>query len=176
MGKKIRVKNLYTPAAAATETLLTTIADVNGCVSLPIHVGQVLSRMGLKAETMYLDSNISGLLVKDKPGEPFKAVSNVMSYQYQKRFTYAHELGHYVHTYQDLPDDHILGMTEKNTELSSLGSNPEEIWANKYAEALLMPASIVRDYWAQGLSLLAMLYFSYVRIAAIMMFVAKCSL
>lgn len=156
MGEKIRVKDLRTPAAAATETLLKTIADANGCVSLPINVHRVLDMMGIKAQTMLLQSDTSGLLVKNKPNEPFKAVSNRENHPHRRRFTYAHELGHFVHTYQDLPNDKIAGKVEKRDELASLGTDPEEIWANNFAAALLMPASIVRNYWAQGMSVSAM--------------------
>lgn len=156
MGEKIRVKNLKTPAAAATETLLNTIADVNGCVSLPINVRDVLDKLGIVAEEMPLNPETSGLLVKDEPNKPFKAVSNIGNHPHRQRFTYAHELGHFIHSYQDLPADKVAGKVEKRDELASLGTDPEEIWANKFAGALLMPASIVRNYWAQGTSIPAM--------------------
>lgn len=156
MGEKIKVGTLQTPAAAATETLMKTIADVNGCVSLPIDVKQVLGKLGIKVETMFLEPDTSGLLVKDKANEPFKAVSNIENHPHRRRFTYAHELGHYIHSYQDLPADKVAGKVEKRDELASSGTDPDEIWANKFAAALLMPASIVRNYWAQGMSVPAM--------------------
>lgn len=156
MGEKIKVKNLQTPAAAATEALKITIADKNGCVSLPIDVKQVLEKFGIKVQTMPLKSDTSGLLVKDKANEPFKAVSNIENHPHRKRFTYAHELGHYIHSYQDLPDKEVAGKVEKRDELASSGTDPDEIWANKFAAALLMPASIVRNYWAQGMIVPAM--------------------
>ncbi len=156
MGEKIKVRNLQTPAAAATETLMRTIADANGCVSLPIDVKRVLEKLGIKVETMFLEPDTSGLLVKNKADEPFKAVSNIQNHPHRKRFTYAHELGHYIHSYQDLPDNEKAGKVEKRDELASSGTDPDEIWANKFAAALLMPASIVRNYWAQGMSVPAM--------------------
>jgi Zn-dependent peptidase ImmA (M78 family) len=152
MTEKIRIRNLSAPAASATETLLSTIADVNGCVTLPIDVEVIIEKMGIKVEQLDLDSSTSGLLVKDKANEPFKAVSNISNHPHRRRFTFAHELGHYIHSYQNLPDDQVAGKVEKRDELSSLGRDPEEIWANQFAASLLMPASIVRSYWADGRS------------------------
>lgn len=152
MDKKIRIDDIQKPAKAATETLLKTVADPDGNVVLPIDVHEVLSKMGIRTELMLLQGDTSGLLVKDKPDEPFKAVSNIMDHPHRVRFTYAHELGHYVHSYQDLPEDKVAGKVEKRDELSSRGCDSEEIWANRFAAALLMPASIVRRYWGKAYS------------------------
>lgn len=152
MCKKIRIADIQTPAEAATETLLKTVADEDGNVELPIDVNQVLDKMGIKPEAMLLADDTSGLLVKDKPNAPFKAVSNVLDHPHRARFTYAHELGHYVHCYQDLPEEEKAGKVERRDELASRGCDPEEIWSNQFAAALLMPASIVRYYWEQALS------------------------
>lgn len=152
MEKKIRIEDIQTPAGAATETLWKTVADEDGNVDLPINVNEVLEKMGIESEMMPLEADTSGLLVKDKPNEPFKAVSNMHDHPHRARFTFAHELGHFIHSYQDLPEDKIAGKVEKRDELSSRGCDPDEIWANQFAAALLMPASIVRYYWAKALS------------------------
>lgn len=81
--------------------------------------------------------------------EPFKAVSDVYASPQRQRFTTAHEIGHWVHKYQDTPDDAVLGRVESRDDASSKGIDPEEIWANRFAAALLMPAAIVRRHWGE---------------------------
>jgi Zn-dependent peptidase ImmA (M78 family) len=76
----------------------------------------------------------------------------------RQRFTIAHEIGHYVL--------HVLDAKSKQSRLfvdksvfkrdddSSTGSDAEEVAANKFAAALLMPAALVRSEIAkQGLDL-----------------------
>lgn len=139
-----------TPAAAATETLLNTVADVNCLVSLPVDVDAALAGMGLESGLMPLDAHICGLLVKDRPGGRFKALAAIGCNHHRRRFVLAHELGHYVHMYQDLPKDSLAGRIERTTRVTELTREPEEIWANHYAEALLMPASVIRSHWGDG--------------------------
>lgn len=137
------------PAASATETLLKTIAS-NGYVTLPIDVTSVAHALGIKTQELALAPSTDGLLVKDEAGGPFKAVVNLSTHEHRKRFTYAHEIGHFIHSYQDFPKDRKAGRVEHRDELSSKGIDPDEIWANRFAAALLMPASIVRRYWGEG--------------------------
>lgn len=139
------------PAAAATETLRKTIAT-NGLVPLPIDVKDVARKLGIETEELVLESHIDGLLVKNEADSPFKAVVNIETHEHRKRFTYAHEIGHFVHKYQDFPKDGKAGLVERRDELSSKGIDPEEIWANRFAAALLMPAAIVRYLWGEGRS------------------------
>ena len=140
----------YTPAEAATKTLMDTVADVNGDIQLPVDVDDVLAGMGLVSGLMQLDAGISGLLVKDRPGARFKALAAIGCNRHRRRFVFAHELGHCVHMYQDLPDDRIAGRIERTIRVTTLTREPEEIWANWYAEALLMPASVIRSHWGDG--------------------------
>ncbi|RSX56731.1 ImmA/IrrE family metallo-endopeptidase [Bifidobacterium samirii] len=143
------IENRTIPAESATETLLKTIA-VDGRVTLPIDVEAVIKALGLQMESLPLTPTTDGLLVKPSPNEPFKAVVNNASHEHRRRFTYAHEIGHFVHKYQDYPEDEKTGLVERRDELSSKGIDPEEIWANRFAAALLMPASIVRHCWGEG--------------------------
>lgn len=68
---KITIDNLSTPAAAATETLLKTVAP-NGYLNLPVDPSRVAELLGIQPQKLMLDPNVDGLLVKDKSGEPFK--------------------------------------------------------------------------------------------------------
>ena len=142
---------INTPVAASVDTLLKTIAP-EAKVSLPIDVERVAELLGLQVQKLCLEPNVDGLLVKDKAGEPFKAVVDAFAHEHRQRFTIAHEIGHYIHKYQDVPVDEVMGRVERRDDTSSKGVEPEEIWANRFAAALLMPASIVRRYWGKGLS------------------------
>lgn len=146
---KITIDNLSTPAAAATETLLKTVAP-NGYLNLPVDPSRVAELLGIQPQKLMLDPNVDGLLVKDKSGEPFKAVSDAYASPQRQRFTTAHEIGHWVHKYQNTPDDAVLGRVESRDDTSSKGIDPEEIWADRFAAALLMPAAIVRRHWGEG--------------------------
>ncbi|MDY4678246.1 ImmA/IrrE family metallo-endopeptidase [Bifidobacterium tsurumiense] len=146
---RIIVENLSTPAAAATETLRKTVA-LDGYLRLPVDPYAVAQHLGLKPQKLALEPNIDGLLVKDKQGEPFKAVTDMFASEHRQRFTIAHEIGHWVHKYQNIPDDKVLGRVESRDDTSSKGIDPEEIWANRFAAALLMPAAIVRRHWGEG--------------------------
>ena len=55
----------------------------------------------------------------------------------------------YIHSYQNLGDGDI----ERRDALSSRGTDPEEIWANSFAAALLMPAQVVAKLWAGNCSI-----------------------
>ena len=123
---KIVIDDLSTPAAAATETLLKTVAP-DGYLNLPVDPALVAEMLGIKPQKLMLDTNVDGLLVKDKAGEPFKAVSDVYSPPHRQRFTTAHEIGHWVHKYQNTPDDAVLGRVESRDDTSSKGIDPEEI-------------------------------------------------
>lgn len=72
-------------------------------------------------------------------------------HEHRNRFTLAHEIGHYIHKYQGTEwDSRIVGLVEKRDELSARGTDKEERWANSFAAALLMPASLVMHFWTEG--------------------------
>ncbi|MBB3119723.1 ImmA/IrrE family metallo-endopeptidase [Pseudoduganella violacea] len=62
---------------------------------------------------------------------------NVNDSLVRRRFTVAHELGHYVLGHQDAPRDYPDSFGSKN-------SSPIEQQANKFAAELLMPAYVVK--------------------------------
>ncbi|KFF31688.1 ImmA/IrrE family metallo-endopeptidase [Bifidobacterium bombi] len=151
MTDKIKVDNTGSPAAAATDTLLKTVGTADGRVNLPINLSDISRLLGIKMESMILDKDKAGILVKPE-NDDFHAVANITDGLQRQRFTYAHEIGHYIHKYQDFPREKPAGEVEERDELSSQGIDPEEIWANKFAAALLMPAAIVRQFWAEDKS------------------------
>ncbi|MBM6757030.1 ImmA/IrrE family metallo-endopeptidase [Collinsella tanakaei] len=143
------------PNHAATDLLAKTVVR-DGMISIPVDVDLIAQRIGLEVQRMRLSDGTDGLLVKNEAYKPFKAVLDVGSGERRARFTLAHEIGHYVHKYQDHPDGELAGIVERRNSLSSQGTDPEEIWANGFAAQLLMPARIVARLWGDGWSIDAM--------------------
>jgi len=63
--------------------------------SLPIDPVRIAKSLGVKVLDTYLKQNVSGALVK-KQGEDPSIVLNAEDSTTRKRFTCAHELGHYI--------------------------------------------------------------------------------
>lgn len=151
---RIRVDPGLTASQAATELLLKTVADDDKRVMLPINVVDIARQLGLEYTMLFLQKGVSGLLVKDTKDGPFKAVVDAREHEHRTRFTLAHEIGHYIHKYQGPEWEHKeAGLVERRDELSTRGIDPEEMWANSFAAALLMPASIVMNFWADGMEI-----------------------
>lgn len=146
----VRIDERVSPSRAAAETIRKTLVDEDGMISIPIDVDEVAHRLGIDVRRMRLDSQTDGILVKDGPGKRFKAVIDAFAHPHRARFTLAHEIGHFVHKYQDVPKDAVVGKVEYRDARSSAGVDEEEIWANGFAAALLMPAGIVSKMVGDG--------------------------
>nr|WP_301864480.1 ImmA/IrrE family metallo-endopeptidase [Bifidobacterium catenulatum] len=154
------------PAKASHQLLYRTIADSDGQISLPVDLKAIAEAIGLQSEMRYLPNDVDGLLVRTETGAPFKAVMNASTSDNRRRFTLAHEIGHYIHQFQNSKKDGPLGdvVSVEDTAYSggsqvyahrdhrsSTGHDSNERWANSFAASLLMPASIVRVMWASGM-------------------------
>lgn len=151
MDGRVIVQETNVPELAARELLERTLVS-DGKIFIPIDVETVASMVGLDVMRLPLEDGTDGLLVKDQPGKPFKAVIDSNSNQHRARFTLAHEIGHFVKKYQDFPENETAGEVERRSEMSSYGTDPEEVWANKFAAALLMPSGVMRRLWADNAS------------------------
>ncbi|MGN1149378.1 MAG: ImmA/IrrE family metallo-endopeptidase [Sutterella sp.] len=115
------------PEAAA----LALLANWDG--SLPIDPTQIAERCGLhvRPEPSLQEIGLSGYL----DGPNCEILVNPREPEPRRRFTIAHELGHY-----------ILGHGSANRGNSRSNCAQIEINANKFAAELLMPASVLRRY------------------------------
>ena len=145
------IENTGATATAAAETLMKTIAMDGNRINIPIDVRQVAERLGLEVQYLLLDSGTDGMIVKEA-GRPCKVVVDALAHTHRRRFTLAHEIGHYVQKYQKYALGDEGGEIDYRDERSSKGTEPDERWANGFAAALLMPASAVRQFWAQGMT------------------------
>lgn len=140
------------PEYAAVITLLTTVAEPNRKVDFPVNLHAIAERLGIEVQYGSIpDDTVDGLLVKRANTAPFIALVSSDITENRARFTLAHEIGHYVHKYQACRNQTIDSIVERRDALSSQGVNPEEIWANQYAAALLMPRNVVEQMWGDGM-------------------------
>ena len=96
------------------------------------------------------DSDVSGALFREKD-QVIIGVNSSHS-QYRKRFTVAHELGHFLlhddvvridHHYMEVAQKPGMRPIANRSQISSEAKDPREIEANRFAAALLMPADFL---------------------------------
>lgn len=110
--------------------------------TVPVAVEDIAARLGARIVHETLDSTISGLLMREG-GAKLIAV-NSEHHPRRRRFTIAHELGHLQMHKGDYIVDSTVRVNRRDT-LSSMASDREEIDANAFAAALLMPVALVRE-------------------------------
>jgi Zn-dependent peptidase ImmA (M78 family) len=113
---------------------------------LPINPFSIARMSGVTVETVRLGHGSSGALVKEVDRDP-RIVINAEDGERRRRFTCAHELGHFVLRTDALGSqrtDYRAGDTAKDRRA-------EEIYANEFAACLLMPEAMVRALHQYGL-------------------------
>lgn len=135
----------------AAEDAERTLADAWGAQPLPVDPIEIARQFGIRVAEVRFERDISGALVKE-PGRDPAILLNKRDAPNRKRFTCAHELGHYVHRSKQLdkPDEDYSYVDMRNS-LSAKGIDAEEIYANEFAACLLMPEDQVREYKQEGL-------------------------
>lgn len=114
---------------------------------LPVDPIVIARRLGIRVFEGKLNADVSAL-IKKEVGEDARVVVNQADSAVRKRFSCAHELGHYIHHRN--AGDKEFAWTDYRGPLSSSGLDSEEVYANKFAAALLMPAAEVRRRYESG--------------------------
>ncbi len=130
-------------AATDAQRLLATVWDGE----LPIDPVRIARQLGILVLDAQLDDNVSGALVKEIGHDP-TILLNASDSPNRKRFTCAHELGHFVRR-PDNPDSYEY--VDLRNSLSATGLSLEEVYANNFAACLLMPEEDVKRLWNEGL-------------------------
>jgi len=99
-----------------------------------------------------LDKDTLGALVK-QPGQDPTIFLNEDDSPTRKRFTCAHEIGHFVRRSREEPE---YTRVDLRNSLSATGEDQEEVYANEFAACLLMPEDEVRRLSKNGFSDLEM--------------------
>jgi Zn-dependent peptidase ImmA (M78 family) len=114
----------------------------------PVDPVRIARRLGIEVLDAQFAPNVSGALVK-RPGQDPVILVNAADSPNRKRFTCAHEIGHFVRR-SDSPD--AYERVDLRGPLASAGQDPEEIYANAFAACLLMPEAEVRRLVKSGKS------------------------
>jgi Zn-dependent peptidase ImmA (M78 family) len=125
-------------AAQDAENILATVWRKG----IPVDPVRIARLLGIDVLDAQLARNVSGAIVK-KPGRDPQILLNAKDSVNRKRFTCAHEIGHFV-SHSDSQDSEDYEYTDLRGPLAASGQNPEEIYANNFAACLLMPETEVR--------------------------------
>jgi Zn-dependent peptidase ImmA (M78 family) len=119
---------------------------------IPIDPVAVARAAGLRVKEVPLDGNTMGMLIKETGQDPTIMI-NESDGKNRRRFTCAHELGHYVRR-SDATGEFTT--VDLRSDLSAQGVDEDEIYANEFAASLLMPDREVRRLLEEGRSDLEM--------------------
>lgn len=124
------------------EATVTEILTRNELLRAPIRLEPILRREGIHFERTALPKDVSGYLFRR---DDYALIGvNSRHPTVRQRFTIAHELGHYFlgHRYDEVHVDKNFVVKYRDV-ISGKGENPEEVRANAFAAALLMPRALV---------------------------------
>jgi Zn-dependent peptidase ImmA (M78 family) len=114
---------------------------------LPVDPVRIAQSLGVKVLDTSLNDDVSGALVKERGADP-SILLNANDSKNRKRFTCAHELGHFIRR-AERPEQYEY--VDYRDSRSSNGTVEEEKFANSFAANLLMPDFLVRELNKQGL-------------------------
>jgi Zn-dependent peptidase ImmA (M78 family) len=121
------------------EQLLATYVQF----SPPIDIEKIARGEGARIIRQPLDHDVSGILLRDD-SQVLLGV-NAAHHLRRQRFTIAHELGHLsLHPGRPYTVDSTIRLNWRD-DLSSLATDRQEIEANAFAAAVLMPEKLVRE-------------------------------
>ncbi len=125
------------------ETQAQQVLRKTNCQQLPVPVELVAHHLGLRVEPAELGEDVSGVLVLGDGGGTIGY--NAAHASVRQRFSIAHEIGHFTlhrETGQLFIDKQYT--VYLRDQRSSSGEDLQEIQANQFAAALLMPDVMVR--------------------------------
>ena len=117
-----------------------------GVNAAPVPLDQVAAHLGIKVELADLGEDCSGVLVRNG-GRAIIGV-NWGHHSNRQRFSIAHEIAHFVLHKGDTYVDRRYRVHFRDLESGS-GTKTEEMDANAFAAALLMPAKWVKEAFYQ---------------------------
>lgn len=109
----------------------------------PVDVYRIIKKEGISLAFEEMEDDHSGVLLVEN-GVAAIAV-NSTHHPHRQRFSAAHELGHYV-LHSRGRDRLFVDKAYRRSRMSSSGTDTDEIEANRFAAALLMPENLIRKY------------------------------
>ncbi len=115
---------------------------------LPVDPMELARGLGIWVRVVRLSPDESGNIVIPVEGDVIISLNQWDSYNRQ-RFTCAHEIGHYLRRSRQgsAREQHFVDYRDT---LAGLGIDTEEVYANQFAAAILMPAHLVQRGVRQG--------------------------
>jgi Zn-dependent peptidase ImmA (M78 family) len=128
------------PKRDAEEAAARVLRESGFLGEVPTPIEAVATKRGAQVVRERLDRDVSGLLFRDD--ESVIIGVNDLHAPRRQRFTIAHEVGHLeMHKGRPLVLDHVrINMRDAT---SSTATDVEEIEANQFAAAILMPSNLV---------------------------------
>lgn len=124
------------------ERMAERLLEQAGVGSAPVQLERVANHLGVEIQYADLGEDCSGVLVRN--GNRAVIGVNEDHHSNRKRFSIAHEIAHFVLHKGDTYIDKGYRVQFRDLESGS-GTKREEMEANAFAAALLMPAVWVRD-------------------------------
>jgi len=115
--------------------------DDGGIVVVPVDPVQIARSLGIDVRTAHMKEDFSGALEKG-PGDDPVIYLNERDSQNRQRFSCAHELGHYY--LRTLEGQVSYSFVDRRERMARTGTDPDEIYANQFGAALIMPADAVK--------------------------------
>lgn len=119
--------------------------------SIPVDPARVAHALGIEVLHAELDPDVAGAI--RGVGDQATIYLSESDHPNRKRFTCAHEIGHFVWHRQN---PNAFQYIDYRDGASSIGVDDDERYANAFAAALLMPEKHVRRLRSQGLDGTAM--------------------
>ncbi len=124
------------------EKMAASLLEQHHAVRPPIDVEGIAKALGASIRLEQLEPNVSGLLVRSPDGRVVIGV-NAQHHLNRRRFTIAHEIGHFV-LHKTTPgvfiDEHMVHF---RADASARQTDPKEVEANFFAAALLLPKELL---------------------------------
>ncbi|KUP25799.1 ImmA/IrrE family metallo-endopeptidase [Paenibacillus sp. DMB5] len=112
----------------------------------PINVESIAKNLNIDIQYEPFDGQLSGVLIRDSQTSTYVIGVNDKHKKNRQRFTIAHEIGHFLlHKGHETHIDTAITVNFRNS-ISSNGLRSEEIEANAFAAALLMPEELLEEY------------------------------
>lgn len=125
------------------QTMVTELLNDHHVSKPPIPIERIARSLGLLIRFEPLDSDLSGFLYRD--GDQGVVGVNSSHPKTRKRFTIAHEIGHFLlHQAEKFHVDRQVFVRFRDN-LSSQGIDEEEMEANLFAAEILMPRSSIHE-------------------------------
>jgi Zn-dependent peptidase ImmA (M78 family) len=127
---------------ARADTVAQRLLDDFAITLPPINPVKMAEDLGTPVVYRTMTPDVSGMLIREPSGSVIGV--NDQHAPVRQRFTVAHELGHlHLHPGRPLIVDAAV-LVNLRDQVSSLATDREEIEANRFAAALLMPEAMVR--------------------------------